>query len=129
MYGRGGCGEGEQGLEQLGKQQAAEGEQEASAEVFGRADAQQVQVPGGQGDAAAELVQQAGADAPGQRAGVIAACRRAGARFSIITGMNPSVKRAVHGVPGTAWQQITYPTPVPDPETGELISDAEAAEG
>ena len=61
-------------------------------------------------------------------AGVIAACRRADARFSITTGMNPSVKRAVLAIEDTAWQQITYPTAVPDPETGELISDAEVAE-
>ncbi|MGW4047897.1 hypothetical protein [Streptomyces sp. NPDC004721] len=40
--------------------------------------------------------------------------------------MNPCVKRAVLAVPDAAWQQITYPTAVPDPETGELISNAEA---
>ncbi|MFF3468556.1 hypothetical protein ACWCQN_41030 [Streptomyces sp. NPDC001984] len=34
----------------------------------------------------------------------------------------------MHGIPDQAWQQITYPTPVPDPETGELISDAAVAE-
>ncbi|MDH6629569.1 hypothetical protein M2271_007405 [Streptomyces sp. LBL] len=59
---------------------------------------------------------------------MIAACRRAGAHFSITTGMNPSIKRAVLAIPAEAWQQITYPTAVPDPETGELISDAEVAE-
>jgi hypothetical protein len=59
---------------------------------------------------------------------VIAACRRAGARFSITTGMNPSIKRAIHAIPDAAWQQISYPTAVPDPGTGELISDAEVAE-
>ncbi|MFI5774748.1 hypothetical protein ACIA74_41115 [Streptomyces sp. NPDC051658] len=42
--------------------------------------------------------------------------------------MNPSIKRAVLGIPNDAWQQIRYPTAVPDPETGELISDAEVAE-
>ncbi|MFE7328841.1 hypothetical protein ACFU8W_28465 [Streptomyces sp. NPDC057565] len=56
---------------------------------------------------------------------MIAACRRAGAHFSITTGMNPSIKRAVLSVPDAAWQQISYPTAVPDPETGKLISDAE----
>ncbi|WP_461091834.1 hypothetical protein [Streptomyces incanus] len=68
------------------------------------------------------------ADSQFYNAGVIAACRRAGAHFSITTGMNPSVKRAVLGIPDQAWQQITYPTAVPDPGTGELISDAEVAE-
>ena len=68
------------------------------------------------------------ADSQFYNAGVIAACRRAGAHFSITCGMNPSVKRAVLGIAEGAWQQITYPTAVPDPETGELISDAEVAE-
>ncbi|CDR06942.1 transposase IS4 family protein [Streptomyces iranensis] len=68
------------------------------------------------------------ADSQFYNAGVIAACRRAGARFSITTGMNPSIKRAIAAIDHTAWQQITYPTAVPDPETGELISDAEVAE-
>ncbi|MFB7076304.1 hypothetical protein [Streptomyces sp. NPDC056308] len=66
------------------------------------------------------------ADSQFYNAGAIAACRRAGAHFSITTGMNPSIKRAVHSIPEDAWQHITYPTAVPDPETGELISDADA---
>ncbi|WP_116209103.1 IS1380 family transposase [Streptomyces olivoreticuli] len=68
------------------------------------------------------------ADSQFYNAGVIAACRRAGAHFSVTTGMNPSIKRAIHSIPDTAWQQITYPTAVPDPETGDLIPDAEVAE-
>jgi hypothetical protein len=68
------------------------------------------------------------ADSQFYNAGVIAACRRSGARFSVTTGMNPSIKRAIHGIPDQAWQQITYPTAVPDPDTGDLISDAEVAE-
>ncbi|MFJ5726274.1 IS1380 family transposase [Streptomyces sp. NPDC093149] len=52
------------------------------------------------------------ADSQFYNAGVIAACHRAGAHFSITTGMNPSIKRAVLAVP----------------ETGELIFDAEVAE-
>ncbi|WP_326652221.1 MULTISPECIES: IS1380 family transposase [unclassified Streptomyces] len=68
------------------------------------------------------------ADSQFYNAGVIAACRRTGARFSITCGMNPSIKRAVLGIPDEAWQQITYPTAVPDPDTGELISGAEVAE-
>ncbi|MFD4764437.1 IS1380 family transposase [Streptomyces sp. NPDC058439] len=68
------------------------------------------------------------ADSQFYNAGVISACRRAGAHFSITCGMNPSIKRAVLGIPDQAWQQITYPTAVPDPATGELISNAEVAE-
>ncbi|MET8213744.1 IS1380 family transposase, partial [Streptomyces sp. NPDC005373] len=68
------------------------------------------------------------ADSQFYNAGVIAACRRTGAHFSITTGMNPSIKRAVHSIPDEEWQQISYPTAVPDPATGELISDAEVAE-
>ncbi|WP_392870428.1 IS1380 family transposase [Streptomyces sp. LN499] len=68
------------------------------------------------------------ADSQFYNAGVIAACRRAGAHFSLTTGMNPSIKRAVHSIPDDAWQHISYPTAVPDPETGELISGAEVAE-
>ncbi|MFC9624893.1 IS1380 family transposase [Streptomyces sp. NPDC056930] len=68
------------------------------------------------------------ADSQFYNAGVIAACRRTGAHFSITTGMNPSIKRAIAAIPDKAWQHITYPTAVPDPETGELVSDAEVAE-
>lgn len=68
------------------------------------------------------------AESQSYNTGVIAACRRAGVHFSVTTEMNPSIKRAVHSVPDNAWQQISYPTAVPDPETGELISDAEVAE-
>ncbi|MEE1807669.1 IS1380 family transposase [Streptomyces sp. BE133] len=68
------------------------------------------------------------ADSQFYNAVVIAACRRTGAHFSITTGMNPSIKRAIAAIPDKAWQQITYPTAVPDPETGELVSDAEVAE-
>ncbi len=68
------------------------------------------------------------ADSQFYNAGVISACCRAGAHFSITCGMNPSIKRAVLAIPDQAWQQITYPTAVPDPATGELIPDAEVAE-
>jgi Transposase DDE domain group 1 len=68
------------------------------------------------------------ADSQFYNTGVIAACRRAGAHFSITCGMNPSIKRAIGAIPEGAWQQITYPTAVPDPDTGELISGAEVAQ-
>jgi Transposase DDE domain group 1 len=68
------------------------------------------------------------ADSQFYNADVVAACRRAGTRFSITTGMNPSIKRAVAAIPSNAWQQIRYPTGVLDPDTGEMIYDAEVAE-
>ncbi|MGP3979813.1 hypothetical protein [Streptomyces sp. KR80] len=61
-------------------------------------------------------------------AGVVAACRRARAHFSISTGMNPTIKRAIAATPDTAWKPIRHPRAVVDPDTGELISDAEVAE-
>ncbi|MGH3952110.1 MAG: IS1380 family transposase [Pseudonocardiaceae bacterium] len=68
------------------------------------------------------------ADSQFYNAAVIATCRRSGAYFSLTTGMNPSIKRAIAAIPDQAWQPITYPTAVPDPATGELISGAEVAE-
>jgi hypothetical protein len=68
------------------------------------------------------------ADSKFYTAGVVATCSRAGARFSITTGMNPSIKRAIIGIPNESWQHISYPNAVEDPDTGELISDAEVAE-
>lgn len=65
------------------------------------------------------------ADSQFYNAGVIAACRRAGASFSITTGMNPSIKWAVLSIPNDPWQKISYPKAVEDPDTGDLISDAE----
>ncbi|MFE2500289.1 IS1380 family transposase [Streptomyces scopuliridis] len=68
------------------------------------------------------------ADSQFYNAGVVAACRRAGAHFSLTTGMNPSIKRAIAAIDEDAWQHIRYPTAVLDTDTGELISDAEVAE-
>lgn len=68
------------------------------------------------------------ADSQFYNADVVAACRRAGTHFSITTGMNPSIKRAITAIPESAWTPIRYPRAVVDPDTGELISDAEVAE-
>jgi hypothetical protein len=68
------------------------------------------------------------ADSQFYNADVVAACRRAGAHFSITCGMNPSIKRAIATIPAGAWRQIRYPTGVVDPDTGEVIYDAEVAE-
>lgn len=42
--------------------------------------------------------------------------------------MNPSIKAAIAAIDESAWAQITYPTAVPDPESGELIFGADVAE-
>jgi hypothetical protein len=57
------------------------------------------------------------ADSQFYNAGVIAACRRAGAHFSVTTGMNPSIKRAVLGIPTTPGStSVTRPrSPTPRP--------------
>ncbi|MCC3773011.1 IS1380 family transposase [Streptomyces sp. UNOC14_S4] len=68
------------------------------------------------------------ADSQFYNAGVVAACHRAGAHFSITCGMNPSIKQAIATIDEAAWRQIRYPTAVADPDTGELIFDAEVAE-
>jgi hypothetical protein len=68
------------------------------------------------------------ADSKFYTADVVAACRRSNTRFSITTGMNPSIKRAIAAIPDSAWRQIRYPTGVIDPDTGEMIYDAEVAE-
>jgi hypothetical protein len=68
------------------------------------------------------------ADSQFYNADVVAACRRADTCFSITTGVNPSIKRAIAAIPEQAWRQIRYPTGVLDPDTGELIYDAQVAE-
>ncbi|WP_067480829.1 IS1380 family transposase [Nocardia amamiensis] len=59
---------------------------------------------------------------------VIGACRRAGARFSLVLTKNPAVARAIASIGDDAWRPVKYPGAVRDPDTGEWISDAEVAE-
>jgi len=59
---------------------------------------------------------------------VVAACLRAGVRFSLVLTKNLSVTRAIESIPETAWTPVHYPGAVVDPDTGELISDAHVAE-
>jgi Transposase DDE domain group 1 len=59
---------------------------------------------------------------------VVTACLRAGVQFSFVLTKNPAVTRAIDAVPEDAWTPVTYPGAVVDPDTGELISDAEVAE-
>ena len=68
-----------------------------------------------------------GDSAYGSRA-VIGACRRAGARFSLVLTKNPAVARAIASIPEDAWTPVHYPGAVRDPETGGWISDAQVAE-
>ena len=52
----------------------------------------------------------------------------AGARFSLVLVKNSSVTRAIGTIPDHAWTPVHYPGAVLDPDTGELITDAEVAE-
>ena len=59
---------------------------------------------------------------------VVGACLAAGARFSFVLTKNPAVARAIAAIGEAAWTPVRYPGAVTDPDTGELISDAEVAE-
>ena len=59
---------------------------------------------------------------------VALACRGAGARFSLVLVKNSTVTTAIAAIPEDAWTPVHYPGAVTDPDTGELISDAEVAE-
>ena len=59
---------------------------------------------------------------------VIAAARRAGARFSVTAGMNPAVRRAITTIPESAWVDIKYPNAIWDEQVGGGVSDAQVAE-
>jgi hypothetical protein len=68
-----------------------------------------------------------GDSAYGTRA-VVAACRRADARFSLVLTKNSTVSAAIEAIPPDAWTPVRYPGAVRDPDTGAWISDAEVAE-
>src|SRR3954451_12479931 len=59
---------------------------------------------------------------------VIGACLDAGARFSFVLTKNATLTRTIGTIPDHAWTPVQYPGAVIDPDTGELISDAEVAE-
>jgi Transposase DDE domain group 1 len=63
----------------------------------------------------------------GNRA-VITAALKAGVRFSLVLAKNPAVQRAIAGIAEHAWTPVHYPGAVIDPDTAQLISDAEVAE-
>lgn len=59
---------------------------------------------------------------------VVGACLKAGVRFSFVLAKNPAVTRAIATITEDQWTPVHYPGAVPDPDTGQLISDAEVAE-
>ncbi|AWT51064.1 TnpC protein [Mycolicibacterium smegmatis MKD8] len=59
---------------------------------------------------------------------VVAACRRAGAQFSLVLTKTRAVAAAIDAIEETAWIPVNYPGAVYDPDTGAWISDAEVAE-
>lgn len=61
-------------------------------------------------------------------ADVLAACARAGARFSVTARLNPAVRQAITTIDEQAWVAIKYPDAVWDDEGQCWISDAEVAQ-
>lgn len=68
------------------------------------------------------------ADSAYGTAAVVAACRRAGAQFSLVLTKNPAVAAAINAIAEDAWTPVRYPGAVRDPDTSAWISDAEVAE-
>jgi hypothetical protein len=60
--------------------------------------------------------------------GVVRACLRGKAEFSLVMTKNRAIQRAIASIPDTAWTPVRYPGAVQDPDTGAWISDAEVAE-
>jgi hypothetical protein len=56
------------------------------------------------------------------------ACLKAGVQFSLVLAKQRPVTRAIATIAEDAWTPVHYPGAVMDPDTGELISDAEVAE-
>ncbi len=59
---------------------------------------------------------------------VVAACRRANARFSLTVTMGSKVKAAIAAIDADAWRPICYPNAIWDEAGQRWISDAEVAE-
>jgi hypothetical protein len=59
---------------------------------------------------------------------VAAAARTAGARFSLTLLKTTAVNAAIAAIADDAWAPVDYPGAVIDPDTGDLISDAQVAE-
>lgn len=59
---------------------------------------------------------------------VVAAVVKAGATFSFAIARNSSVDAAINSIGEDAYVPVAYPGAVTDPDTGDLISDAQVAE-
>ena len=59
---------------------------------------------------------------------MVAACLREGVQFSLVLAKNAAVSRAIEAIAEDAFTPVHYPGAVTDPDTGELISDAQVAE-
>jgi hypothetical protein len=59
---------------------------------------------------------------------IVAACRRAGARFSITARLGPTVTAAITTIPDNGWTAIRYPNAIYDQDEQRWVSDAEVAE-
>ncbi len=59
---------------------------------------------------------------------IVAACRRAGARFSITARLTSTVVKAITSIDEQAWVAILYPNAIFDEDEQRWISDAEVAE-
>jgi hypothetical protein len=68
------------------------------------------------------------ADSAFYSAAFTGAVRRAGACFSVTAPVNPAVRAAIAGIPGTAWTPIRYPRAIWDDQLRCWVSDAEVAE-
>ena len=97
----------------------------ASAKGAARMIAQAIATARGAGAAGQILVR---GDAAYGSSTVVAACRRAGANFSLAMKRNPAIDRAIAAIDESAWAAVHYPGAVRDCDTGEWISDAEVAE-
>jgi hypothetical protein len=58
----------------------------------------------------------------------VAAVVTAGAQFSFTIARNPAVDAAINSIPEDTYTPVHYPGAVIDPDTGQLISDAQVAE-
>ena len=59
---------------------------------------------------------------------IVAAARRAGARFSLTARLTPAVTRAIASIDEQAWTPIRYPNAIYDHDEQRWVSDADVAE-
>ncbi len=59
---------------------------------------------------------------------VVNACLKEKVQFSVVLVKNAAVSRAIEAIAEDAFTPVHYPGAVTDPDTGELISDAQVAE-